>query len=109
MNPRISITNLDEFDDVVNNLNSILNRIRDLFDEENKTMDTILNNPRAWSGKARDAADDKYKQFSQVYPSVTQSLENFVRFLGTTASNYRAFEMSVNKNIDNLSDNLNVN
>ena len=105
----ITITSIEEFEESVNKLNDYLNEIRDLFNEENKSINEVLSNPRAWSGSARNKAGDKYVELSNMYPQITESLENFVKFLATTAENYKAFEQSVIRNLDDHSDILDVN
>ena len=105
----ITITSTEEFEDSVNKLNGYLNEIRDLFNEENKSINEVLSNPHAWSGNARNTASDKYTELSNMYPQITESLENFIRFLATTVENYKEFEQSVITNLENNSDTLDVN
>ncbi len=105
----ISITNSDEFDDVVLKLNDSLNRIRDLFDQDSRTMSDLLDDPRVWSGKAKNKTEEKYREFSSYYPSITESLENFIVFLAQTSEAYKELEQSVNRSIENNFDGLMVN
>ncbi len=109
MNPNVSITSIQEFDDITNNLNDSLNRIRLLFDEEGKSISMLFENPNSWSGKAKESAKEKYTDLSSMYPSITESLENFVRFLVTTSVKYKQFETSVNNDIETNISNLDVN
>lgn len=106
---KIVITSTEEFDEITLKLNDSLNRIREIFDEDKRTMDDILTNPSVWSGRARNKTDEKFQEFSSYYPSITESLENFVRFLAETSEKYKAFEASVDRSIENNEVNLNVN
>ena len=105
----ITITSIEEFEESVNKLNGYLNEMRDLFNEEHKSILEVLDNPRSWSGNARNKASDKYTELSNMYPQITESLENFIKFLANTAENYKAFEQSVISNMDNNSTSLDVN
>ena len=109
MGTKISITNIDDFDNSVIRLNDLLNKIRGLFDLETKSLNELFNNSEAWRGNSRDAANEKYQELSSMYPSICTSLENYVSFLRDTAINYRELEESVNNDIETNNDMLNVN
>lgn len=106
---KISITSTEEFDAITTSLNDSLNRIKDIFNEDNKTMNQLLSDPKKWSGKAKNKTQEKFSEFSSYYPSITESLENFVKFLAETSENYKAFEASVDRSIDQNDMNLDVN
>ena len=109
MGTKTSITNINDFDNSVIKLNEILNKIKDLFGEETKSVNELFNNSESWSGGSRDVANEKYQELSSMYPSICASLENYVAFLKDTATNYRTFEESVNSDIEANNDMLNVN
>jgi hypothetical protein len=44
-----------------------------------------------------------------MYPSITESLTNFVTFLEDTSDSYKEFIQTVNNNIEENVDTLNVN
>ena len=108
-NPNVTITSINEFDTIVNNLNNSLNRIKELFGEEQKGINSFLENPQSWSEKAKNKASEKYSEISDMYPSITQSLDNFVSFLVNTSASYKRFEQEVNNNIDSNETMLDVN
>jgi len=105
----ISITNSVEFDDVVLKLNDSLNRIRDIFNEDGRTMADLLDDPRTWSGKAKNKTEEKYREFASYYPSITESLENFIVFLANTSESYKALEQSIDRSAEENASNLTVN
>lgn len=106
---QISITSIEEFDEITLNLLNSLNRIREIFYMDKKTMDDILTNPKVWSGRAKDKTDEKFREFSSYYDPITESLENFIKFLAETSEKYKEFESSVQRSADNNAANLNVN
>ena len=109
MGKQISITSIEEFDKIVENLNNELNKIKESFDSESNNMKKILDNKEVWSGKARDKANEKYEKMTNIYPKVTQSLENYVSFLKDTSNRYKELEKSTNDAIEKYSNELNVN
>lgn len=109
MDPRLSITSIEEFDEITNNLLNSLNRINTLFGNEKKDVQVFFDNPKAWSGKAKEKAMEKYGLLSNSYPSITESLNNYVQFLVNTSNNYKKFEMETNRSLENNSSDLNVN
>ena len=109
MGTKINITSTDEFDSSVERLNNILNKMRESFDLETKSLNELFNNSEAWRGNSRDAANEKYQELSSMYPSICASLENYISFLVDTSNNFKEFEESVNNNLENNTDTLNVN
>ena len=109
MDPRLSITSIEEFDEITNNLLNSLNRINALFGKEKQDVKMFFDNPRSWSGKAKDKAMEKYELLSGSYPSITESLNNFVKFLVNASNSYKKFEMETNRSIESNSNTLNVN
>ena len=108
-NDRTYISSIEQFDSIVNNLNNSISRIKDIFNEEKNGANTIFNSSDVWKGKAQESAASKYNEMSSNYQSVTQTLENFVKFLSTASSSYKAFDNSVNRNIEDNLSSLNVN
>jgi hypothetical protein len=109
MNTRISIHSIEDFDRIVSNLNNCLNNIKQSFDIESKSMNEIFDDPKSWSGKSRDKANEKYEIITKVHPNVIESLQNFVTFLEDTSNRYKELEKSTNDAIDKYSEELNVN
>ena len=108
-NDRTYIASIEHFDSIVNNLNGSLSRIRNIFNEEKSSVNTILNSSSEWKGKAQVSAMDKYNELSSTYQSIIQSLENYIKFLSNASNSYKAFDNSVNRNIDDNMSFLNVN
>jgi phage-related protein len=109
MAENLKITKINDFDDVINNINGSINRIRNLFDEEEKSVNIFLENPHAWSGNAKDSAGEKYAELSSTHPTIIESLDNFINFLVNTSSNYKLLNESILSDIENKIDNLDVN
>ena len=109
MNSKISITSIEDFDKIVSNLKTCLNNIKVSFEDETKSINTLMDNPTYWSGKSRDKAYEKYDTMSNMYPKVEESLQNYINFLEDTSNRYKELEESTNSALENYSDELNVN
>ena len=109
MGTHISITSIEEFDTIVNNLDNCLKSISNSFNTESKSINNLLENPEVWSGKAKDKAYDKYTELSSVYSPVSESLTNYVNFLKDVSNNYKVFESSLNQKMETYDSELNVN
>ena len=109
MNNRSEITSIAEFDSVVVDLNNSLNRLKNLFGEETKSLKMFLTNDSSWNGKAKSKANEKYEEISNMYPSITQSLDNFISFLVNTSEKYKQFEQSLNTDVETNKEDLDVN
>ena len=103
------LTNINEFDNMVTNLNNSLNRINTLFHEEQTNINNVFSNPNSWKGRAQTKATEKYSEITNMYPSITKSLKNFISFLNNTSNKYKEFTATTNRNVEDNLESLDVN
>ena len=105
---RIIITDSIEFENIINTLELSSNRIKYVFARENKNMSNI-DNTDVWSGKTQEKIYEKYKELSENYEGISDSLDIFIKFLKTTLQNYTNLETKIQSNQVNNSSQLDVN
>lgn len=104
----IVIENTDDFEQIIRNLENTLPDIEFIFNYVDKSIENINGN-ELWYGKAQETFCNKYKEFRENYTIVNESFENYIKFLKIVVSNYKKALKQINNNIENNSDNLNVN
>lgn len=106
--PNIVISNSEEFEKIIKNLENTLPDMALVFDSVDKCVDNINGND-LWYGKTQETFFNKYKEFRNNYQYINESFENYIKFLKITIMNYKNAEDKINKNIENNDANLNVN
>lgn len=69
----------------------------------------LMNDENNWQGPTHDVVVDKQKLFEQNFDPIIEALDVYINFLKTTALNYENQDMSVIKNVDSNSENMDVN
>ena len=104
----ITITDSAQFEEVINSLEISYNVIKEILKKEIDNKERI-NKTDAWSGPAQEAMYDKYVKLSNNFEPIDYSLKLYIVFLKKTLEDYKRIEEEINKNIDILQDNLDVN
>ena len=105
---KIVITDSNEFENIIYNLEMSLPRIKEIFQNETNDMENI-NQTDIWSGKTQEIVFNKYCELKENFSPIEESLQIYIDFLKNTLSDYRTLENKF-KNDMNLNDqNLNVN
>lgn len=102
------ITNTDEFERIIRTLKESLNRMNDSFKNEKNFMKKI-DKTDTWTGEVQEKVYSKYLSLSDCYDPVIESLGTYIKFLENTLNSYISTEMTINKNIENNIDELDVN
>lgn len=104
----IVITNSDEFEKIINDLEKISIEIDDSFKTQDKNF-SLIDDTDVYSGDCQRAISNKYKETRKNYVKIEEAIANYIKFLKITLENYKSLEQTINKNMENNSDNLDVN
>lgn len=104
----IVITNSDEFEQIINNLERSFSRINDIFKDE-KDRINIINKTDIWTSKVQETLYDKSLLLSKNYAPIEEATRIYIKFLRKTLDEYKAFEKTTNQSISQNLENLDVN
>ena len=107
-NDIIYISNFSEFKLIISKLRNNLENIKNLFNNEKNNIEKI-NGTDVWNGMTQTIIYNKFKELEKNFPDVEKALGTYIMFLETTLTNYQKLESNIKENIDDNSDNLNVN
>ena len=107
-NDIIYISNFSEFKLIISKLRNNLENIKNLFNNEKNNIEKI-NGTDVWNGMTQTIIYNKFKKLEKNFPDVERALSTYIMFLETTLENYQKLESNIKENIDDNSDNLNVN
>ncbi len=104
----VVISDSSKFEAIVNNLEKSVQRINDVFTDENNNIEQI-NNTKCWSGKTEETVYGKYRELTNNYEPIKEALTNYVKFLKITLENYKQYEAMLDRQLEENSENMNVN
>ena len=104
----VVITDTDRFESIVTELENTLPAIEDVFASQNNNY-KIIDGTDVWKGSTQEVISNKYDDLSKNYEPICESLRNYIKFLKITVSNYKNYENTVDKTIENNETELNVN
>ena len=104
----ITITNPLEFEKIIKELKESVIRMSDCFNNENTFMKKI-DKTDIWTGEVQDKVYSKYLELSNCYNPVIESLKTYIKFLENTLNSYMNAELTINKDIEDNLEDLNVN
>ena len=107
-NDIIYISNFSEFKLIISKLRNNLENIKNLFNNEKNNIEKI-NGTDVWNGMTQTIIYNKFKELEKNFPDVEKALSTYIMFLETALENYQKLESNIKENIDDNSDNLNVN
>ena len=105
---RIVITDSGQFEEVIQELEESYNKIKDVFTKE-KTNKEEINATDTWTGKAQEAMYEKYELLSENFTPIEYSLGVYIKFLKKTLEDYKREEEEINRNMELVAEQLNVN
>lgn len=104
---KIIITDSAQFEGVISALEDSYNNIKDIFSKENTNVEKI-NGTDIWTGATAEAMYEKYKLLTQNFGPIEYSLDLYIKFLKKTLEDYKRAEEEISKNIDDISESLDV-
>lgn len=105
---KIVITDSAQFEEVIQNFEKSLTRIKDIFANENKNIEEI-NATSTWTSKTQEVIYNKHKMLGKNFAPIEESIQLYINFMRKTLDDYKNFEEQINKNAEASSDQLSVN
>lgn len=105
---KITITNSNEFEKIIEKIETSRRNISDIFAEESNNIEYI-NETDIWTGKAQNVLYRKHKELEKNFSPIDETLQIYVAFLRNTLESYKNLETKIVKDIEINSDNLNIN
>ena len=105
---KVVITDTNRFESIIGDLENTLRTIEDVFASQNNNYRTI-DGTDVWKGETQEVISNKYDDLTKNYEPICDSLRNYIKFLKITVSNYKNYENTVDKTIENNETELNVN
>lgn len=108
MNSNIVITDSGKFEEIINSLEKSYNKLTEIFSNEDNNKE-VINGTDVWTSGAQQALYNKYVLLSNSFKQIDYSLDIYIKFLKKTLEDYKMIENEINKNIDIISNELDVN
>ena len=96
------------FINTYDNFERSLEKIKDIFDKQNNTFDSI-NETEIWTSETQKDMIEKYNNLKGYYDSVEDSIKNYIEFMKKTLYDYQKLNQQGISEANDNSDNLNVN
>ena len=87
MKNQVTITNTEEFKEVISSLEHSFNKIIEAGRNQIKNANRI-NETDTWSGKTAKVMYEKYKMLNDNYSHIEYSLELYIKFLKKSLEDY---------------------
>lgn len=107
-NPKISISNSDDFKKIIDKISKSKESLKYLF-EEDKVIYERLNSTEIWDSELQRKYCHKYLDIVNSYGVIITSLEKYISFLNSIILSYERLENGLLSDLNNLTDSLNVN
>ena len=104
----IRINDSDKFERIIGDIENSAKRIDEIFQETTSNMETI-DDTEIWTGLAQKEFSMKYKELSNNYGIINNSLKIYTNFLRQTVIDYKKSELQTFKNMENNNVQLDVN
>ena len=105
---KITITDSDKFQEVIQTFRETLPSIKNCFESERRNSIDI-GGTDVWKGKAQEKLNEKYKMLEQNFDPIVETMEIYIRFLQKTLDDYKELEAQISAKADAFSEQLNVN
>lgn len=104
---KVVITDSEQFEQVIQSLETSYNKIKDIFKNQMKNAEEI-NGTDTWTGATAEVMYSKYKLLTQNFNPIEYSLELYIKFLKKTLEDYRRAEEEIDRNINDIEQSLDV-
>ncbi len=104
----VVIKDTEKFERIIEELEGTVPEIADSFKLQNRNF-SMINGTDTYKGKCQSVISEKYDLFKNNYESINEALTNYIKYLKITLENYKEYERTLNKTIEENLDNLNVN
>jgi len=93
---RIVITDSAQFEEVIRTFEQVLQRIKDIFENERRNAEEI-NATSTWTGETQKVIYGKYKSLENNYVPIEESLQLYIDFMKKALQDYRNIEEHIEK------------
>jgi uncharacterized protein YukE len=94
---------------VLGDLKTHTDNIRNTFIDIDFVMDAINGDFPVWKGASQESFYNSYKSISKSFAKIIENLDDKNSFLKTTIENYEKAEKKINSNIEEKSEELDIN
>ena len=105
---QITITNSEQFEEVIQTFESTLPKIHDIFANESRNIEEI-NGTSTWSGETQKVIYGKFKMLEKNFVPIEDSLNIYLKFLKKTLQDYKNIEAHIEQVAQDSDVQLNVN
>lgn len=104
----VVVVNSQGLEQEINTFETSLSNIKSIFENEEKKL-LILNNGHSWVGSTQEAMYNKMVSFQSNFDPIIEALEVYIDFMKKALDDYKRFEETRNRNLEESSNELNVN
>ena len=94
---------------ILEDLKKRADNIKTTFDDTMYVMDVINGDFSVWKGISQESFYDSFKSIADNFPLIVDTLDSKNDFLRTTIENYERGENKINSNIEEKSEELDIN
>ncbi len=102
------VFNTEKFSQIINIFEDSRKNICEIFEQEKANVE-LINKTSIWSGPTQEKIYDKYQQFQKNFSPIEDALKVYIDFLKKTLDDYNKLEDTLNKNLEELTEELDVN
>ena len=100
--------NVDELTKIITKLDSKISELETIYGELDTKLKVIDGSSDIWSGNTQKNAYDNYLNISKGFQNTLNQVKSLKIFLQTTLDNYLNSDKSLNENIENNKEKLDV-
>jgi uncharacterized protein YukE len=101
---KILITDTVKFEEVIDNIENTLPKVKDAFQSE-RTNSVEMSGTDTWKGQSQEKIYEKYQQLEQNFTPIEETIALYVRFLRKTLEDYVALDNDLKNKIDEYAGN----
>ncbi len=104
----ILITDSSQFENVIQNFEKSLAKIKEIFANERRNNEEI-NATDTWTSSTQEVIYRKQKELEENFTPIEEGLELYISFMRKTLEDYKKLEQTINRNAENNNFQLDVN
>ena len=105
---RTVISDSIKFEKIIQQFEDSLSNIKVLFQSEKSNIENINQTP-IWNGPTQDVIYNKHIEYQKNFQTIEDALQIYIDFLKKTLSDYERLEATLNKNMEEATQELTVN
>lgn len=101
--------NTETLEKTISEVDAKISDIKGIYNEIEKKMMVLDGADDIWKGKVQSSLYKHYLEIAANFPIVVEQLTAYSTFLKNSVENYKNTESSINTDVDNNQDDLNIN